>query len=136
METNTRNRTKSYDKLQQFLDNERDHSRSDPWTRIRREVQTQYLREYTERYANVHNLNEDERTSLETFLVTFATQGHLSRSKDVVFDRQTRIIKDIPGILFDRTAKRATLRYADTTFSITAKRLRTTLKQNPVNILC
>jgi hypothetical protein len=70
----------------------------------------QKIRAYVEKYSIDNSLNQKDEKSLLVFLTTSLDQKKLSKTKDVVYDKTTGVIKSIPSLLFNQTHKKFTLK--------------------------
>ena len=68
-------------------------------------MKTRKLLVYIEEYKEKHSLDKDEVVALTSFLKDCLSKK-LARVKDVVYDKETGIVKDIPNLLFNKQSKR------------------------------
>jgi hypothetical protein len=70
----------------------------------------QKIRVFVENYTTINNLTAKESKTLLSFLATGLDQKRLSKAKDVIYDRETGIIKSIPCLLFNQINRKFTLK--------------------------
>ena len=96
--------------LDKFLENEKNNSKIEPWSKLDKTIKVKKLQEFTERYINEKKLNEEESKILNLFFKDCLDKKRLARVKDVVYDKTTGIIKDIPALHFNKQTKHFTLK--------------------------
>ena len=122
--------------LDKFLSDENDINKKDQWCKLNKTTKTQKLIEFVEKYKKEQNLTDEEEKLMITFFKTSLDKKRLHRVKDVVYDKVTGIIKDIPGLTFDKTNKHFTLKnlekhHDNTLKSLTPKKINGTIKHQP-----
>jgi hypothetical protein len=70
----------------------------------------QKIRVFVDDYSTINNLTVKESKFLLTFLTTSLDQKRLSKSKDVIYDRENGLIKSIPCLLFNQINRKFTLK--------------------------
>lgn len=106
-ETNTNNDMAN---LEKFLEDEKNNNINEPWSKLNKTIKTQKIIEFVEQYKTSKNLNEDEKKQLLHFLKDCLDRKRLQRVKDVVYDKTTGTIKDIPSLFYNKTSKNFTLK--------------------------
>jgi len=134
--------TKSSDSisnLDKFLENEKQNNSSDPWCKMSKADKIRKLNDYAELYKSKFNLDEEEYELLIHFLKDSIDRKKLHRVKDILYDKNTGIIKDIPGLSFTKANKHFTLKNVDkrvsTLKSLPVKRTHVTTIKNKSNIM-
>lgn len=89
------------------------------WSKMDKATRIQKLNEYIETvYREKHNLTKDEITTLKMYLKMNLDRKRLCKTKDVLYDKETHSIKDIPGLQYraeEIIAHRFTLKAIDKT---------------------
>lgn len=70
----------------------------------------QKIRVFIDKYVAENNLTTKDSKALLEFLTTSLNQKKLSKTKDVVYDKSTGLIKSIPCLLFNQTQRKFTLK--------------------------
>ena len=96
--------------LEKFLENEKNHNKSEPWCKLDKTIKTVKLIDYVEEYKMKHNLSEEEKQLLIQFLKDSLERKKLQRVKDVIYDKTTGFIKEIPGLFYTKSSKHFTLK--------------------------
>ena len=97
--------------MDKFLDNEKTNNKNEQWCKLDKTVKTQKLLSFAETYKKEKNLDEEDSQLLIKFFKECLDKKKLSRVKDVVYDKNTGEIKEIPGLLHSK--KHFTLRNLD-----------------------
>ena len=83
---------------------------SDQWQKINKTNKLIKLRTFADEYSVANNLTEEEKDILLVFLKDSIDKKKLHRVKDVVYDKASGSIKDIPGLMYIKNKKHFTLR--------------------------
>ena len=99
--------------LDKFLENERNNNSIEPWCKLNKTIKTKKLIEYVDIYAKDKNLDKEESTILISFLKDCLDKKKLHRVKDVVYDKTTGNVKEIPALFYTKSTKHFTLKNVD-----------------------
>jgi len=108
--------TKSFNdltNLDKFLENEKNNNVNEPWCKLNKTIKTKKLQDYVNSYKEENNLSNEESELLLTFLKDCLDRKKLQRVKDVIYDKETGIVKDIPALFYMKTTKHFTLKNVD-----------------------
>lgn len=122
VETKSSNNLSNLDK---FLEDEKNNSKNEPWSKLNKTIRTQKVLSFVESYKNEKKLNEEEERLLLAFLKECLDKKRLTRVKDVIYDKVTGNIKEIPALFYNKSSKHFTLKNLDKRVS--------TLKSLPAN---
>lgn len=117
--------------LELFLENEKNNNNNEPWCKLNKTIKTKKILNYVETYKNEKNLDSTEENLLISFLKDCLDKKKLLRVKDVIYDKETGIIKDIPALSYTKNTKHFTLKNIDKRVS-TLKSL--TVKNSTTNV--
>ena len=110
--------------LDRFLDNEKTTNQNEQWCKLDKTHKTQKLLVFAEKYKKENELDEEEGQLLVKFFKDCLDKKKLARVKDVVYDKITGEIKEIPALL--HTKKHFTLKnmekHVSTIKSLTPKK--------------
>jgi len=125
--------TNNMNNLENFLENEKITNKAEPWAKLDKTVKIQKLLVYAESYAKKKEYNEDEKNNLIKFLKDSLDRKKLQRVKDVIYDKMTCEVKEIPGLFYNKTNNHFTLKNLDskrvsTLKSLPPKKVKGTLK--------
>jgi len=110
VETKSSNNLSNLDK---FLEDEKNSSKNEPWIKLNKTIRTQKILAFIEIYKNDKKLNEEETAALVTFLKDCLDKKKLSRAKEVVYDKVSGTIKEIPALFYNKSNKHFTLKNLD-----------------------
>ena len=124
--------------LEKFLENEKNNNKNEPWCKLDKTIKTQKLLEYVNIYKIENNLSEEESNLLITFFKECLDRKKFQRVKDVIYDKTTGLIKEIPALTYVKTTKHFTLKNIDkrvsTLKSLPTKKASTTTKNKSILI--
>ena len=99
--------------IEEFLDNEKIQNRKDTWNKLDRTTKLQKLHRFAEAYGKEKSLPMKEIKILKQFFKTSLEKRKLQKTKEVVYDKDTGVIKSIPGLMYNNTSNQYTLRNLD-----------------------
>lgn len=99
--------------LDKFLENEKNNNVNEPWCKLNKTIKTKKIQEYVEIYKQQNNLNDEESGNLFLFLKDCIDRKKLQRVKDVIYDKDTGSIKEIPALCYVKSNKHFTLKNID-----------------------
>jgi hypothetical protein len=102
-----------FDKVHEMLEKEKQNNKMDSWNKIDKMMKVRKLNAYADRYGREHNLSIQEIKSLKAFFVQCLDTSRLQKSKEVVYDRETQEIKEIPSLYLHPMQRNFTLRIID-----------------------
>ena len=105
--------TNDLSNLDKFLENEKNNNSIEPWCKLNKTMKTKKLLEFVENYTKEKELDEEETKLLTSFLKDSLDKKKLSRVKDVIYDKTTGIVKEIPALVYTKTNKHFTLKNID-----------------------
>jgi len=109
-ETKSSNNLSNLDK---FLENEKNSNIIEPWCKLNKTIKTRKLQDYVDIYKEENKLSDEESEILLSFLKDCLDRKKLQRVKDVVYDKETGAVKDIPALFYIKTTKHFTLKNVD-----------------------
>lgn len=99
--------------LEDLLECEKQHNKTESWNKLDKTSRIQKLHSFAEKYGRDNGYPIKEVKNLKAFFTNAIVKGKLNRTKDVVYDRETREIKSIPSLHFNTENKSFTLRNLD-----------------------
>ncbi len=118
--------------LDKFLETEKNNNSNEPWCKLNKTIKTKKLIDFVEIYSKEKNLSADESKALLAFLKDCLDKKKLARVKDVVYDKDTGTVKEIPALTYVKTTKHFTLKNIDkrvsTLKSLAPKKTQGTIK--------
>ncbi len=99
--------------LDKFLENEKNNNINEPWCKLNKTLKTKKILDYIEIYKLENKLSEEETNLLTNFLKDCLDRKKLQRVKDVIYDKESGTIKQIPALCYIKTNKHFTLKNID-----------------------
>ncbi len=99
--------------LEKYLESEKTNNANDPWCKLNKTVKSKKLQEFVEQYKVLHSLTDEEGEHMLAFLKDCIDRKKLQRVKDVIYDKDAGVIKDIPGLQYVKPTKHFTLKNVD-----------------------
>ena len=113
----------NYNTLDQLLENEKQHNKTETWNKLDKTVKIQKLHSFAEKYGKEHALPMKDIKTLKTFFVSCLEKNKLQKTKDVIYDKETADIISIPSLHFNAPNHNFTLKIVDTKRVSTLKSL-------------
>jgi len=135
MSGNVMNETKvsnDISNLEKFLEDNNTNGDLEPWSKLDKTIKTKKILCFAKVYSEKNNLTEEEDQALVLFLKDCLDKKKLQRVKDVVYDKSTGEIKEIPALSFNKGRNHFTLKNLDkrvsTLRSLPPKKMNGTIK--------
>jgi hypothetical protein len=129
-DTKSLSSTNNLENLDQFLNSENDNNKKEQWCKLNKTIKLQKFQDFVQKYKKEHNLNEEEEKSMISFLRGCLDKKRLQRVKDVIYDKDLGVIKDIPLLLYDKPSKHFTLKNVEKTAHMTTMKSLTPKKSH------
>jgi hypothetical protein len=122
--------------LEKFLEAEKITNSNEPWCKLNKTIKTKKILDFVECYSKEKSYDEEEIKLLTAFLKDSLDKKKLSRVKDVIYDKITGIVKEIPALTYIKSNKHFTLKNIDkrvsTLKSLAPKKINTTIKNKNI----
>lgn len=117
----------TYGAIDQLLEREKLHNKSETWNKLDKTVKIQKLHQFAEKYGCEHAYPVKEIKALKAFFVSCMDKNKLQKTKEVIYDKESRQITAIPALHFNAGTHSFTLKNMDakrvsTIKSLTPKR--------------
>jgi len=109
--------------IDEMLDNEKRHNKTESWIKLNKTEKIQKLHQYAEKYGKDNGLPTKDIRNLKTFFTESLNNNKLQKAKDVVYDKEERVITNIPSLHFNVGPRNFTLKIMDTKRVSTIKSL-------------
>ena len=126
-EAETTNKETTDDNIDKMLDRERSRNTRDNWTKLDKTAKIQKLHVFAETYGKEHAMPSKDVKLLKNFFIGCLDKNKLSKTKDVVYNKDEMKITSIPALHFNQISHNFTLKILDakrvsTLKSLTPKR--------------
>jgi len=100
--------------LEQLLENEKQHNKTEQWTKLDKTVKIQKLHQFAEKYGIDNALPVKDVKMLKSFFTDCLEKNKLNKTKDVLYDKEKRDITSIPALHLNPVTHNYTLKVMDT----------------------
>lgn len=122
--------------LDKFLELEKTNNSNEPWCKLNKTIKTKKLIEFVTVYVTENHMTVEEGKLLIVFLKESMDRKKLQRVKDVIYDKVTGIVKEIPALCYTKSTKHFTLKNIDkrlsTLKSLAPKKANGTIKNKTI----
>lgn len=113
--------------LDNLLELEKQQNKREHWNKLDKTQKTQILHAFAENYGRENALPMKEVKTLKLFFNECLEKGKLNKTKDVVYNRETRSLESIPSLFYNTEKKHFILKNVEgkrvsTLKSLTPKR--------------
>ena len=109
------------DNLDLFLESEKTANQSEPWSKLDKTTKYRKLQDFVESYSQ-EKLSEKEKDELIIFLKDAVDKKKIYKVKDIIYDKENGVIKEIPGLIYLKTEHKSfTLKNVNTKMTSTLK---------------
>jgi len=118
-----RHKSDSINTLDKFLENATASNNVGRWNKLDKTNKLQKITEFADVYATENEYTEQDKVSLITYLKDCIDKKKLLRVKDVEYDNVTDKLVAIPGLQYNKTSKKHTIKNAESKRSSVTKSL-------------
>jgi len=109
--TSPKQLTKHNSNIDDFLEKERTQNKEDQWVKLDKSMKLKKMNEFVQTYATENCLCDKDKSALYEFLISSIDQKKLIKTKEVVYDKLSGMIKSIPCLVYCPTSmKKFTLK--------------------------
>lgn len=109
--------------IDRMLENEKQQNKKEPWNKLNKTVKIEKLYKYAEQYRKEHNISIEDTNILKAFFVSSLEKNKLQKTKDLVYNKETQEILEIPSLSFYSETHNFTLKNMDKSRVSTLKSL-------------
>lgn len=107
--------------MESILEMEKTQNKLESWNKLDRTIKRQKLHAFAESYGIRESFSVRDVKKLKTFFSDCLDKGKLSKTKDVVYNKDKQEIDDIPSLLYNSTSGNFTIRNNDAKYISTLK---------------
>lgn len=108
--------------IDQILDNENCHNKTEAWNKLNKTLKIQKLHAFSDKFGSENKYTQTEIVHLKRFFTEALEKKKLQKTKEVMYDKITQEVKDVPGLFMNPSSHSFTIR-ADTKRISTLKSL-------------
>jgi len=105
-----------------YLEKESNSSKNETWSKLDKSIKIKKMNDYVNLISKEYKLSALEIKTLKKDLNNYLDKKQLQKIKDVVYDKETGIIKNIPNLLFNKNNRKFTIKRTEKT-NLTTKSL-------------
>ena len=103
----------SLNAMDTLLETEKNKNKTESWNKLDKTVKIQKLHMFAEKYGKEFGLPMKDIKTLKMFFIECLEKNKLSKTKDMVYSKDTCEIVSIPSLHFNNTARHFTLKNMD-----------------------
>jgi len=123
-----------FDQIVSMQNKNIEKNKNKTWSKLDKMSKIEKLKQYTDVYSEEHNLSSPRKNQLHKYLRECLDRRKLNRVKDVIYDKDSGEIKDIPGLSWNTNVLRFTFKSREkkdsTMKNLTRVKKRTKEKKN------
>lgn len=99
--------------IDKMLETEKNNNKTGSWNKLDKTVKTQKLHTFAEKYGKEHGIPIKDVKALKLFFLECLEKNKLSKTKDLVYDKETNEITGIPSLIYQASSHHFTLKNID-----------------------
>ena len=99
--------------MENFLEEEKQMNNNEPWTKLNKTNKIIKFNEFVEKYSVDHSISQLEKKCLLDFLNENLERKKLTKTKEVVYDKDNGKLLSIPNLIYNTTSKKFSLKRCD-----------------------
>lgn len=96
--------------LDKFLEDEKNTNMVGPWAKLDNTTKSKKFLFFAEKYSLDNNLDPEEKELLILFFKDCIERKKLQKVKEIIYDKTTGEIKDVPYLIYNKQTKHFTLK--------------------------
>ena len=107
---NNMNNMNNINNINKLLENEMANNKKSVWIKLDKKMKTQKLHSYAEKYGKEHSLSMKQVKQLKIYFSTCLDNQKLQKTKEIVYNKDTGDIINIPILYFNIQTNNFTLK--------------------------
>ena len=103
----------SINKVNNMLSKETQNTNNCCWNKLPKKIKLEQIVEFTNTYSIKHNLSEEIKTILNTYLKICVDRKKLHKKNDIKYNLETKQIEEIPNLIFSKINKKFTIKKSE-----------------------
>ena len=99
--------------IDKMLETEKNNNKTGSWNKLDKTVKTQKLHTFAEKYGREHGVPIKDVKALKSFFLECLEKNKLSKTKDLVYDKEMNEITSIPSLIYQASSHHFTLKNID-----------------------
>ena len=130
-EYSSTSQSNSLSMIDNFLESEKATNNTEQWCKLNKSIRLEKLTQFASEYATKNGLSSDDELVLINFFRDCLDKKKLNKVKDVVYNKVTGNISDVPLLIFNKGTKSFTLKKI--VKNTTTMKVRSTSTENSAN---
>ncbi len=105
--------TTNIESIDKYLEDEKNANAIEPWSKLDKTTKIRKLIAFAEQYKTLNNLTEDEKSNLILFFRDCLDKKRLHKVKDVLYNKETGEVTDVPGLTLNPTTHNYSLKVVE-----------------------
>ena len=102
-----------YSNIDSILEQEKQNNKMETWTKLDKTIKLQKLHAFAEKHGKEHHFPLKEVKALKLFFIDCLDKNKLKTTKDILYDKETGTILQVPALTLNPTTKTFTLKNID-----------------------
>ena len=102
--------TENEQNIDKLLEDENALNKSGSWNKLNKTLKIQKLNSFSDRHGKQNNYSTTQIKQLKRFFADSLERKKLQKTKDVVYDKESTEIKEVPGLQFHTTTNTFSVR--------------------------
>ena len=102
-----------YSNIDSILEQEKQNNKLETWTKLDKTIKLQKLHAFSEKYGKEHHFPLKEVKALKQFFIDCLDKNKLKTTKDILYDKETGTILQVPALTLNPNTKTFTLKNID-----------------------
>ena len=99
--------------IDEFLEREKLTNKNAPWSKLNKSEKLKVLYAFAEEYGKENANTNEQINDLKSYLKMALERKKIQRIKDINYDKTVGKVKSIPGLLYNKTTHKFTLKNTD-----------------------
>tara|TARA_Y100000816_G_C25777301_1_gene407817 strand:+ start:38 stop:640 length:603 start_codon:yes stop_codon:yes gene_type:complete len=112
-EENNNKESCNMDIIDNYLEKEKEFNKSQPWNKLNKTNKIDKLKDFCCRFSEENMFSDGTKDNLEKFLLKSLDNKKFTKIKDINYNKEEGLIKDIPGLSFNKNKKVFTIKNQD-----------------------
>lgn len=102
--------TNDISNLDIILDKENSQNKKESWNKLDKSGKMEKISNFINNFSSKNTLNTNEKLNLKEFLSSSLDKKLLHRNKDVIYNRESGILENIPILIFNNNSRKFSLK--------------------------
>jgi hypothetical protein len=105
--------TTNIESIDKYLEDEKNANAIEPWSKLDKTTKIRKLIAFAEEYKTLNGLTEEQHSNLVSFFRDCLDKKRLHKVKDVIYNKDTGEVTDVPGLTLNPTTHNYSLKVVE-----------------------